>query len=291
MIACCIIAGYIVMRWYIIPYVLSIHQRGSPLFICIMYPPILSKLWYHLQSIQSRAAIAFYCVAFFVFMSVAVLPFTVLERGIVDKEVVNKYYHPILYQMSQGICSIPGAAILAFLVSLIIITTQRPTLVFPQYVLGLDRCRSIGAARFPRRSAFHHWHGLARGNVWLFYALGHPFQSSRYQHAGMSLPQQGAGAVSRSTSAEVQKEYVEALAKVDWTAVKKDLKQLFRDSKGLLTTATMEVSSSVSRGTPRVPIARGMQACMTTNICLFCFVVFCYEAFRIAYVAFVHCTH
>jgi ABC-type multidrug transport system permease subunit len=58
-------------------------------------------------------------------MSVAVLPFTVMERGIVDKEVVNNYYHPILYQISQGISSIPGAAILAFLVSLFIITMTK----------------------------------------------------------------------------------------------------------------------------------------------------------------------
>jgi hypothetical protein len=49
--------------------------------------------------------------------------------------------------------------------------TQRPSLVFPQYVLGSSRRRGIGAARFPCRSAFHHWHGLTRGNVWLFYAL------------------------------------------------------------------------------------------------------------------------
>jgi catalase (peroxidase I) len=31
--------------------------------------------------------------------------------------------------------------------------------------------------------------------------------------------------------AEVQKEYAEALTKVDWAEVKKDLKDLFRDSK------------------------------------------------------------
>jgi hypothetical protein len=62
------------------------------------------------ESVQSRAAVLFYCVAFFVFMSVAVLPFTVIERGIVDKEVRNKYYNPIAYQVAQAICSIPGAA-------------------------------------------------------------------------------------------------------------------------------------------------------------------------------------
>lgn len=73
------------------------------------------------ESITSRAAVLFYCVAFFVFMSVAVLPFTVIERDIVDKEVQNKYYHPIAYQMAQGIASIPSAALLAILTTVIIV--------------------------------------------------------------------------------------------------------------------------------------------------------------------------
>eukprot|EP00540_Astrosyne_radiata_P020404 CAMPEP_0116827116 /NCGR_PEP_ID=MMETSP0418-20121206/2916_1 /TAXON_ID=1158023 /ORGANISM="Astrosyne radiata, Strain 13vi08-1A" /LENGTH=591 /DNA_ID=CAMNT_0004455847 /DNA_START=63 /DNA_END=1838 /DNA_ORIENTATION=+ len=73
------------------------------------------------ESIQSRTAVLFYCVAFFIFMSVAVLPFTVIERGIVDKEVRNGYYHPIFYQVAQGISSIPGTALLALLVTAIII--------------------------------------------------------------------------------------------------------------------------------------------------------------------------
>jgi hypothetical protein len=49
---------------------------------------------YDYESIQSRSAVLFYCVAFFIFMSVAVLPFTVTERAIVDKEVCNGYYNP-----------------------------------------------------------------------------------------------------------------------------------------------------------------------------------------------------
>ena len=77
------------------------------------------------ESVQSRAAVLFYCVAFFVFMSVAVLPFTVMERDIVDKEVRNKYYIPAAYQLAQAISSIPGIAILAFLVTLIIITMTK----------------------------------------------------------------------------------------------------------------------------------------------------------------------
>lgn len=73
------------------------------------------------ESIISRAAVLFYCVAFFIFMSVAVLPFTVMERDIVDKEVLNRYYHPFSYQIAQGICTLPGTAVLAGLVSVIII--------------------------------------------------------------------------------------------------------------------------------------------------------------------------
>lgn len=73
-------------------------------------------------SILSRSAVLFYCVAFFIFMSVAVLPFTLIERAIVDKEVVNRYYHPVYYQMSQAVSSIPGTALLAFCVTVIVIT-------------------------------------------------------------------------------------------------------------------------------------------------------------------------
>ena len=74
------------------------------------------------ESILSRTAVSFYCVAFFIFMSVAVLPFTVIEQDIVDKEVLNKYYDPIAYQVAQGLASMPGASLLAFLVSLSVVT-------------------------------------------------------------------------------------------------------------------------------------------------------------------------
>ena len=72
-------------------------------------------------SIQSRIALMFYVVAFFIFMSVAVLPFTVQEKAIVEKEVRNGYYHPAVYQLAQALSSIPGVAILAALGTVIII--------------------------------------------------------------------------------------------------------------------------------------------------------------------------
>ena len=77
------------------------------------------------ESVQSRVAVLFYCVAFFIFMSVAVLPFTVMERAIVDKEVVNGYYNPIYYQVAQACSSIFGTAILALLVTVLIISMTK----------------------------------------------------------------------------------------------------------------------------------------------------------------------
>ena len=65
------------------------------------------------SSAISRLGVLFYCVSFFIFMSVAVLPFTVLERAIVEKEVRNEYYHPACFQVAQAIASIPGIFALA----------------------------------------------------------------------------------------------------------------------------------------------------------------------------------
>eukprot|EP00521_Asterionellopsis_glacialis_P020438 CAMPEP_0195337772 /NCGR_PEP_ID=MMETSP0708-20121125/17114_1 /TAXON_ID=33640 /ORGANISM="Asterionellopsis glacialis, Strain CCMP134" /LENGTH=125 /DNA_ID=CAMNT_0040408869 /DNA_START=72 /DNA_END=446 /DNA_ORIENTATION=+ len=69
-----------------------------------------------------------------------------MERSIVDKEVRNSYYHPAIYQVAQGIASIPGTAILAFIVTLVIITltklkelalAQLVSHVVPHFVIGM----------------------------------------------------------------------------------------------------------------------------------------------------------
>jgi ABC-type multidrug transport system ATPase subunit len=80
---------------------------------------------YDFESIQSRIAISFYAVAFFVFMSIAVLPFTVMEKAIVDKEVLNKYYNPAVYQVAQALCSIPSTFILALLTTVFIVSMAK----------------------------------------------------------------------------------------------------------------------------------------------------------------------
>jgi ABC-type multidrug transport system ATPase subunit len=104
---------------------------GTRVAMYVMLALIIGALFWNLgysttySSVQSRIALLFYCVAFFVFMSVAVLPFTVIERAIVNKEVKNGYYHPALYHAAQAIASLPGTALLAFLTTLIIITMTK----------------------------------------------------------------------------------------------------------------------------------------------------------------------
>jgi len=126
------------------------------------------------ESILSRTAVSFYCVAFFIFMSVAVLPFTVMERDIVDKEVQNGYYHPIAYQVAQGLASIPAAGLLAGLVTMIIILMlefQDSLLVLSQHVFGPVMCGSVVAACVACRSAFRHRDGPPCRPIRFFHAL------------------------------------------------------------------------------------------------------------------------
>uniref|UniRef100_A0A7S2R2P1 ABC transporter domain-containing protein n=1 Tax=Eucampia antarctica TaxID=49252 RepID=A0A7S2R2P1_9STRA len=97
-------------------------------------------------SIQSRIALAFFCAAFFVFMSVAVMPFILIERGIVEKEVRNGYYHPAIYQLAQAINSIPGCALLALVTTLIIVPMtgfREPYLYFLTMLLALMNAEAL----------------------------------------------------------------------------------------------------------------------------------------------------
>jgi len=119
---------------------------GTRLIMYAMLSLVIGALFWDLgalttfTSVQSRIALLFYCVAFFIFMSVAVLPFTVMERDIVEKEVRNSYYHPAVYQISQGIASVPGAALLALVTTSIIVPMtglQEPLWYFLNIFLSL----------------------------------------------------------------------------------------------------------------------------------------------------------
>jgi ABC-type multidrug transport system ATPase subunit/ABC-type multidrug transport system permease subunit len=114
------------VRRYILNLLFNPGILGTRVAMYVMLALIIGALFWDLgdlttfTSINSRIALLFYCVAFFVFMSVAVLPFTVMERGIITKEVRNAYYHPMFYQAAQALAAIPGTALLAFLTTIII---------------------------------------------------------------------------------------------------------------------------------------------------------------------------
>jgi len=72
------------------------------------------------NDIISRTSLLFYVCAFLVFMSIAVLPFFMIERGIISKEVKNKLYSPVHYQIARFITSLPGVAAIAIVSSILV---------------------------------------------------------------------------------------------------------------------------------------------------------------------------
>lgn len=69
----------------------------------------------------SRISLLFFCDAFLVFMSIAVLPFYIMDREIVQKEVNNILYHPFHYLTSQFIVSVIGVAVIAIISTLFVV--------------------------------------------------------------------------------------------------------------------------------------------------------------------------
>ena len=71
--------------------------------------------------IISRTALLYFIIAFCSSMSVAVIPFAMVDRGIVQKEVRNHLYHPALYHASQTLAGIPVCVVLSILVTVIVL--------------------------------------------------------------------------------------------------------------------------------------------------------------------------
>lgn len=137
-------------------YLLNLYKNpgiiGTRLFMYGMLSLLIGTLFWDLESknsyssVTSRIALLFYCVAFFVFMSVAAVPFAVIERGIVEKEVMNGYYHPAVFQLSQAIASIPGTFLLAFVTTVITVTMtglREPLWYFLNMFLALNCAESL----------------------------------------------------------------------------------------------------------------------------------------------------
>lgn len=125
---------------------------GTRVFMYVMLSLCIGAMFWDLGSnktdsgITARVSLIFYCVAFFVFMSIAVVPFSMMERGIVEKEVRNGYYHPALYLISQAVASVFGTFVLALLTSAITVSMtglREPLWYFLNMFLALNCAESI----------------------------------------------------------------------------------------------------------------------------------------------------
>ena len=72
-------------------------------------------------SVQARIALMFFVAAFFVFMSIAVLPFVIEERSVFVREKRNGAYTVFPYVISSVLALLPGTFVIAATTSVIIV--------------------------------------------------------------------------------------------------------------------------------------------------------------------------
>eukprot|EP00466_Bigelowiella_natans_P015027 jgi/Bigna1/85120/estExt_fgenesh1_pg.C_20227 len=73
------------------------------------------------ESVNSRISVLFYIAAFMVFMSVAVLPFFIIQRDVFLKERLNRAYNVPEYAISKFLTSLPGVFLLALLTTTLVV--------------------------------------------------------------------------------------------------------------------------------------------------------------------------
>mmetsp|Transcript_20934 Transcript_20934/g.45388 ORF Transcript_20934/g.45388 Transcript_20934/m.45388 type:complete len:387 (+) Transcript_20934:1315-2475(+) len=94
---------------------------GMSLVIGILFFGLEEKNDIH-SILISRTALLYFIIAFCSSMSVAVIPFAMIDRAIVQKEVRNHLYHPAFYHASQVLASIPVCLILSIAVTVIVLS-------------------------------------------------------------------------------------------------------------------------------------------------------------------------
>ena len=84
---------------------------------------------------MARVSVLFYVAAFMVFMSVAVLPFVMLQRDVFVKERMNGHYGVNEYVLARFVVAVPGVALLAVVTTLLVVF---PAKLNGPLVYGLD---------------------------------------------------------------------------------------------------------------------------------------------------------
>lgn len=72
------------------------------------------------KAVQDRISLLFYVAAFMAFMSIAVLPFFLLEREVFIRERRSGWYPVSVYVLSYSLCALPGIFLIALVSSIII---------------------------------------------------------------------------------------------------------------------------------------------------------------------------
>ncbi len=116
----------------------AVLYSASSLLLGILFWDLEGRDTY--TSAQSRTSLFFYIVAFHIFLSLVSVPFAFYEKGRVEKEVRNGYYHPSAFHLVQLLISIAGVGFLALISTVIIIammTLQSPFVFFFNLLLTL----------------------------------------------------------------------------------------------------------------------------------------------------------
>jgi ABC-type multidrug transport system ATPase subunit len=76
---------------------------------------------YNHESVISRTSLLSYVANFLVYMSIAAMPAYMMERAILEKEIINKLYHPLLYQLSSWVTSWIGVFLISLISTIIVV--------------------------------------------------------------------------------------------------------------------------------------------------------------------------
>ncbi|EKX38776.1 hypothetical protein GUITHDRAFT_115105 [Guillardia theta CCMP2712] len=89
--------------------------------LCAMIGFMFWKLGIEASDINSRITMLFYVAAFLVFMSVAVLPFFILERAVFLRERANGWYMVPSYVLATFLMSLPGLFIISLISTALVV--------------------------------------------------------------------------------------------------------------------------------------------------------------------------
>jgi len=158
------------------------------------------------KDIGSRTSLLFYVDAFLVFMSIAVLPFFMIERSIIHKEVKNKLYRPLHYQIARFITAIPGVALIAIISAILVVLpsgingfgiffvilllsliiaeslTMLVSLLVPHYIIGMALVAGLYGVFMLCQGFLIPKSDIPGYFIWIYYIAFHTYSFEGFMH-------------------------------------------------------------------------------------------------------------